>query len=189
MYFHLRSVVLAIAGVTTAPFLFSAMAVAQETPVSAVQGADHRSPVAGGGVLTVSGVVTELFGDGFFLQSTAPDNDAATSEGLYVFLRNVAGFPAHDVGNLVTVTGRPVEFQPFTEGFPPSRTVVACGTIDTSTIPNEDRTSYLTTTELANVTTMTVTGTAAVPAPVRLMPPGATAPIALLTFRTRRSIR
>lgn len=177
MYFRLRSVGLAIAGVTTAAFLVSTMAVAQETPVSTVQGADHRSPVAGGGVLTVSGVVTELFGDGFFLQSTAPDNDPATSEGLYVFLRNVPGFPAHDVGNLVTVTGRPVEFQPFTEGFPPSRTVVACGTIDTSTIPNEDRKSYLTTTEL-NVTTMTVNGTAAVPAPVPLLPPGATASIA-----------
>ncbi|MER8605549.1 hypothetical protein NKH48_17590 [Mesorhizobium sp. M1233] len=128
--------------------------------------------------MTVSGVVTELFGDGFFLQSTAPDNDPATSEGLYVFLRNVAAFPVQDVGSLVTVTGRPVEFQPFTEGFPPNRAVVACGTIETSTVQNEDRKTYLTITELTNVTTMSVTGTAAVPAPVSLMPPGAKASIA-----------
>lgn len=178
MYFRLSAFGLAIAGATSATFFVPKIAAAQETLVSAVQGADHRSPVVGGGVLTVSGVVTELFGDGFFLQSTAPDNDPATSEGLYVFLRNVAAFPAHDVGSLVTVTGRPVEFQPFTEGFPPSRTVVACGTIETSTVPSEDRKTYLTITELTDVTTMTVTGTAAVPAPVPLMPPGATASIA-----------
>ena len=63
----------------------------------------------------VQGIATSLFErddllDGFFLQEEDADADAnlATSEGIFVFCR--ANCPAVAPGDLVTVTGQPVEF-------------------------------------------------------------------------------
>ena len=49
-----------------------------------VQGAAHLSPVAGATVARVPGVVTATKSDGFWMQSETPDDDVATSEGVFV---------------------------------------------------------------------------------------------------------
>ncbi|RFU19030.1 ExeM/NucH family extracellular endonuclease [Geodermatophilus marinus] len=81
------------------------------TTIAEVQGAGAASPVAGDRV-TVEGVVVGDFqgaGEfgGFFVQSTQPDDDPLTSEGLRVF-RNA---PAVEVGQRVRVTGTVEEFE------------------------------------------------------------------------------
>ena len=56
--------------------------------IAAVQGAAHRSPLAGRWIAGVEGVVTAIEdgkrNKGFWMESATPDGDAATSEGIYV---------------------------------------------------------------------------------------------------------
>ncbi|MEM8929876.1 MAG: endonuclease/exonuclease/phosphatase family protein [Acidobacteriota bacterium] len=80
----------------------SAVVSAAERTISAIQGADHRSPHEGARVQT-SGVVTAVTdgGDGFWIQDPEGDGDAATSDGLFVALEPVSVA----VGEVVTVTG------------------------------------------------------------------------------------
>lgn len=55
--------------------------------IAAIQGRDHRSPLAGRWVAGVEGVVTATEDSprskGFWMESSAPDSDPATSEGIY----------------------------------------------------------------------------------------------------------
>jgi uncharacterized protein len=53
--------------------------------IAQIQGPDHLSPFKGRSVNGVRGVVTAIGSNGFWIQSTAPDGDPATSEGLFVF--------------------------------------------------------------------------------------------------------
>ena len=55
------------------------------------------------------GIVTALRSNGFFLQDPAPDQDPATSEGLFVFTSTA---PSVSIGDSVRVTGRVTEFRP-----------------------------------------------------------------------------
>jgi predicted extracellular nuclease len=114
-----------------------------EPPVDAkihdIQGAAHRSPLEGKQVANVTGVVTVEGSNGFWFQDPQPDADPATSEGLFVFTSSA---PTVSVGDAVTVEGSVAEFRPGGSG----------------------GTTNLTTTELTNPK-VTVTGTAAVPAP------------------------
>jgi len=52
--------------------------------IAKIQGAGHISPYRNQDVKNVEGVVTVLQSDGFYLQSVAPDDDPATSEGIFV---------------------------------------------------------------------------------------------------------
>lgn len=104
-----------------------------------IQGAAHLSPLAGKLVGNVTGVVTAKSSNGFWFQDTEPDSDPATSEGLFVFTSSA---PTVAVGDAVTVQGTVAEFRPGGSG----------------------GTDNLTTTEITNPT-ITVTGTAPVPAP------------------------
>jgi uncharacterized protein len=104
-----------------------------------IQGTAHLSPLNNKLVSNVTGVVTARSGNGFWFQDPQPDADPATSEGLFVFTGSA---PTVAVGDAVTVKGTVVEFRPGGSG----------------------GTDNLTTTELTNPT-ITVTGTAAVPAP------------------------
>ena len=72
-----------------------------------LQGATHRSPYAGQRVVDVPGVVSAVSGNGFWLQSTTPDADVATSEGVFVFRPSTR--PA--VGDRVAVTGDVEEYR------------------------------------------------------------------------------
>lgn len=87
------------------------------TPVSSVQGSGPRSPMLGQTV-TVSAIVTGDFQDndsdstsdlgGFFVQQQTPDNDPATSDGVFVF---DGDNPTVDVAvsDRIEVTGKVVE--------------------------------------------------------------------------------
>ncbi|RAY13546.1 endonuclease/exonuclease/phosphatase [Actinomadura craniellae] len=73
-----------------------------------VQGAGHRSPLAGARVAGVPGVVTAVTGNGFWMQDPRPDRHVATSEGVFVFTRTR---PAVAVADSVRVDGRVGEFR------------------------------------------------------------------------------
>src|SRR5215210_7211888 len=57
----------------------------QSSRIREIQGAGHISPLDKTEVSGVNGVVTAKRANGFFMQDTAPDTDARTSEGIFVF--------------------------------------------------------------------------------------------------------
>lgn len=76
--------------------------------VQQVQGAGHRSALAGAAVVDVTGVVTAVTSTSFTLQAP-PDGDPATSDALLVHVgRNFEGLPA--VGDDVAVSGKVTEW-------------------------------------------------------------------------------
>lgn len=78
-----------------------------------IQGNGLTSPI-NGATVTTEGIVTALkFNNGFFLQSTAPDADPNTSEGIFVFTSTAPPATAA-VGNRIRVTGTVTEFTPST---------------------------------------------------------------------------
>jgi len=54
------------------------------TTISEIQGAGHVSPLVNQEVSDVHGIVTVRRAEGFYMQSITPDDDPATSEGIYV---------------------------------------------------------------------------------------------------------
>ncbi|MFI0355528.1 endonuclease/exonuclease/phosphatase [Actinomadura sp. 9N407] len=99
--------------VLCAPLLYAPAAhaaqAAPEQRIRDVQGAGHVSPLNGGTVSRVPGVVTAVTGNGFWMQDPAPDRDHATSEGIFVFTRTG---PAVAAGDSVRVDGRVSEYRP-----------------------------------------------------------------------------
>jgi predicted extracellular nuclease len=73
-----------------------------------IQGASHLSDLDGEEVFGVEGVVTAVSGNGFWMTDPTPDDDLATSDGIFVF-RGSEAKPA--VGALVTVNGTVDEFR------------------------------------------------------------------------------
>lgn len=72
-----------------------------------IQGKAHRSPIENQSVSAVKGVVTAIssvdrYQKGFFMQDTNADNDAATSEGIFVSHSSLSNIK---VGNVVEVDG------------------------------------------------------------------------------------
>jgi hypothetical protein len=74
-----------------------------------IQGAAHISPLNGQLVTNVPGIVTAIASNGFYLQDPNPDNDDATSEGIFVF---TSSSPTVAVGDSILVSGRVIEFRP-----------------------------------------------------------------------------
>lgn len=89
--------------------------------VARIQGAAHRSPFEGSWVHGVPGVVTAVDRDprstGFWMESPQPDDDPATSEGVFVLHAGAAAFAP---GQAVTVSGR-VEEVEFPRSLPVTR--------------------------------------------------------------------
>lgn len=78
--------------------------------ISEIQGAGHRSGMEGR-LVTTSGIVTAVDGNGFYIQDPTGDGDQRTSDAVFVFTR--AAPPAGvQVGAAVTLTGTVQEFQP-----------------------------------------------------------------------------
>ncbi|NES99531.1 MAG: hypothetical protein F6K61_02965 [Sphaerospermopsis sp. SIO1G1] len=93
------------------PFTNTAFTVAT-TPsirIHTIQGTDHTSPLLGQNVTDVPGIVTAVDSNGFYFQDPNPDNDIATSEGIFVFTGST---PTVSVGDSITVTGTVSEFTP-----------------------------------------------------------------------------
>ncbi|MFL6136429.1 MAG: lamin tail domain-containing protein [Frankiaceae bacterium] len=74
-----------------------------------VQGAAQQSPYAGKTVNNVTGVVTAVSSNGFWMQDPLADADPATSEGIFVFTGSA---PTVTTGDAVKVTARVSEFRP-----------------------------------------------------------------------------
>ncbi|MET8245460.1 endonuclease/exonuclease/phosphatase family protein [Streptomyces sp. NPDC005202] len=102
-----------------------------------IQGTTRISPHAGQKVTDVAGIVTGVrtYGSsrGFWIQDPAPDDNPATSEGVFVFTSST---PKVAVGDSVTVTGTVSEYVPggtssgnqsVTEITKPTVTVVSSG--------------------------------------------------------------
>lgn len=74
--------------------------------ISEIQGSGDTSPLKGQTV-TTQGVVTRVNNNGFFMQALTPDNNPASSEGIFVFTSTAPGV---SVGQLVRLTGLVDEF-------------------------------------------------------------------------------
>lgn len=68
--------------------------------IAEIQGAGHFSPYENQPVTNVQGIVTIIRADGFYMESTNPDSDPATSEGIFVLTDLV---PAVQPGDEVSV--------------------------------------------------------------------------------------
>jgi uncharacterized protein len=73
-----------------------------------IQGAGHLSPLSGTAVSGVTGIVTAVRLNGFFIQDPSPDADDATSEAVFIFTNTV---PTVSVGDGVSVSGLVAEFR------------------------------------------------------------------------------
>ncbi|MFH7335593.1 endonuclease/exonuclease/phosphatase family protein [Streptomyces sp. KHY 26] len=109
-----------LAALTVAAVCSAASAVVLTSPAHAdavrihdIQGTTRLSPYAGQKVTDVPGIVTATRGygssKGFWLQDTTPDDNPATSEGIFVFTSSA---PKVAVGDSVTVTGTVSEYVP-----------------------------------------------------------------------------
>ncbi|MEU9393421.1 endonuclease/exonuclease/phosphatase family protein [Streptomyces sp. NPDC048324] len=109
-----------LAALTVAAVCSAASAVALTSPAHAdsvrihdVQGTTRISPYAGQKVADVPGIVTgtRTYGSsrGFWMQDPTPDDDPATSEGVFVFTSST---PKVAVGDSVTVSGTVSEYVP-----------------------------------------------------------------------------
>ncbi len=76
-------------------------------PIHAVQGAAHLSPMTGQ-LVSLQGIVTAKTRNGFYMQDPNPDNDPATSEGIYVY---TGAAPTVIVGDAVGVSGTVKEYR------------------------------------------------------------------------------
>ncbi len=149
-----RTRVLAV--LAAAPLALSGLAVlspssvAEDGPstIAEVQGAGHLSPFAGTDVAEIDGVVTAVAGHGFWFQSTRPDRDPRTSEGLFVY---TAEAPEMAVGDAVSVDGTVEEFRPggadgednltTTQLTSPEVRITGSGTVPRPVLLGKDRTA------------------------------------------------
>lgn len=83
--------------------------VAPAPRIHEIQGATHISPFNGQTIPGITGVVTALRSNGFYIEDPLPDTDPATSEGIFIFT-NAA--PTVAISNTVIVTGTITEFRP-----------------------------------------------------------------------------
>lgn len=99
-----------------------------------IQGTTRLSPLDGKAVTGVPGIVTAVRttgSRGFWIQDTAPDADARTGEGVFVYTGSAA--PAVAVGDSVLVSGKVDEYYPsattqsITEITAPRTTVLSSG--------------------------------------------------------------
>ncbi|MEU0052420.1 endonuclease/exonuclease/phosphatase family protein [Streptomyces sp. NPDC006309] len=109
-----------LAALTVAAVCSAASAVVLTSPAHAdavrihdIQGTTRVSPFAGQKVTDVPGIVTatRTYGSskGFWMQDATPDDNPATSEGVFVFTSSA---PKAAVGDSVTVTGTVSEYVP-----------------------------------------------------------------------------
>lgn len=105
-----------LAALTVAPLALTALAVptsaaAVDGPstIAEIQGSGHLSPFVGDDASSVEGVVTAVSRNGFWFQSTTPDDDEATSEGLFVYTGKT---PTVTTGDAVSVDGTVAEYRP-----------------------------------------------------------------------------
>jgi predicted extracellular nuclease len=125
---------------------------APQVRIHDIQSDSWLSPLAGSTVTDVPGIVTAVrtgSSKGFWFQDPNPDNDPATSEGLFVFTSST---PTVSPGDSVKVSGKVSDFYPLSSG----DTVSA--------------TSNLSVTEIGSATVNVVSTGNALPDPIQLTP-------------------
>lgn len=150
-----------VAGGKTSEVYTFAYTVVDQPRIHDIQGSSHTSTYDGQNVSNIEGVVTQYgysFGNGsykgFFLQDNEPDNDPATSEGIFVYSTNAGLKP--QIGDLVRVSGKVSEY-------------------------NEGSASNLTSTQITMTSVEKVAGkTAAMPEPIVLGASGRPIPSAVI---------
>jgi predicted extracellular nuclease len=102
--------------------------------IEQIQGTNHTSPYSGKRVNGVLGVVTAVAPTGYWIQSTTPDADLATSAGLFVYTNKALITVA--VGDNVSIDGSISEYRPgggsnltTTELTGPRVTVISSGNV------------------------------------------------------------
>jgi predicted extracellular nuclease len=101
------------------------------TEIGEIQGSGTTSPYAGQTGVTTQGLVTGVFPGlrGFTLLDTDGDDDAATSDGVFVFRGPAFATDTPEPGDVLRVTGRVGEFQNHTQVDLLSE-IVECGTAE-----------------------------------------------------------
>jgi predicted extracellular nuclease len=93
---------------TASPACSQPPPVKETATIDQIQGASQVSPLKGHKISDVTGVVTALTTNGYWFQSTHPDKNPSTSEGLFVFTSST---PTVQVGDDVSVDGTVSEFR------------------------------------------------------------------------------
>jgi len=88
----------------------ASLAPSETLSIHDIQGAGHISPYKNQMVGGVQGVVTAIRTQGFYMQEPFPDDDPATSEGIFIYL---GARPSLEAGDGVSVTGVIEEEDPF----------------------------------------------------------------------------
>ncbi|WP_438448042.1 5'-nucleotidase C-terminal domain-containing protein [Gorillibacterium sp. sgz5001074] len=150
----------AIAGGQTSSVYSFAYVASEQPRIRDIQGLSHTSEYAGQEVKDIEGIVTQYgytFANGaykgFFIQDPTPDQNPATSEGIFVFTTNEAAKPA--IGDLVKVSGTVAEY-------------------------NEGSSSNLTSTQITGPTVTVVSSGNPLPAPVVLGKNGRVLPTSVI---------
>jgi uncharacterized protein len=79
------------------------------TRIRDIQGAAHTSPLVGQAVNNITGIVTALHSNGFYMQDPSSDGNDATSEAIFVFTGSA---PTVAVGDSVSLSGTVSESRP-----------------------------------------------------------------------------
>jgi uncharacterized protein len=106
----IKAVVVKEAGETSevSTFAYKVLKPADNVKVHDIQGDTHISPYKDMNVSNLQGIVTAKAGtNGFYIQEETPDDNPATSEGIYVYLRN----NTVKVGDKVAVSGQVKEWR------------------------------------------------------------------------------
>lgn len=101
-----------------------------------IQGSGHLSPYLAKRVSDIPGIVTAKRSNGFYIQDPQPDENEATSEGIFVFTRTDP--PPVNVGDAVFVSGTVSEFRPGFSTTPPNCTVDTNNTGECSSLNRHD---------------------------------------------------
>ncbi|MEV5611318.1 endonuclease/exonuclease/phosphatase family protein [Streptomyces sp. NPDC052225] len=130
---RLAALAVATASCATYAVALTGTAHAATVAVHDIQGTTRISPYKGQAVTDVAGIVTAVRttgSKGFWIQDPNPDDDPATSEGVFVYTGSA---PKVAVGDAVTVSGTVTEYvvstgnQSLTEISKPTVTVVSSG--------------------------------------------------------------
>ncbi|CEL06835.1 Putative Endonuclease/exonuclease/phosphatase family protein (AFU_orthologue; AFUA_3G09210) [Aspergillus calidoustus] len=77
--------------------------------IAEINGNTYLSPLKGESVSGVEGLVTAIGENGFFIRSTTPDSDDATSESIYVY--GSSSVSKVTVGDIITLSGKVSEYR------------------------------------------------------------------------------
>lgn len=107
-WFEIFLCIFLLAGCSDVETLFNNNPQPGSLTISQIQGAGHISPYNGKSVTNITGVVTAVRVDGFYLQGLVEDKSPSTSEAILILAAN----PKLKIGDKVSVSGLVEEYYP-----------------------------------------------------------------------------